>query len=264
MRRFSFDSIAFLGRFKLGPPCLAVMLVWPMAAAAGERGLLWRVIQACLADHRVTGAAFPCLSVDLGNDPSRGTVVVRAPFEASHIIVTPAVRTVGIEAPALRASTAPNYFADAWNARRFVSDALPRQPKREDLGMAVNSRVGRSQDQLHIHVDCLRPDIRASLDRQLGSLRQGAWSALTLTPRTPRYAVTLLDEAAFPRANIVALAQRGLELSTAEMDGLTVVVAPVVLHDAPGFAVLARHRIPHSRDEAHGEALLDHGCAILH
>ena len=47
------------------------------------------------------------------------------------------------------------------------------------------------------------------------------------------------------------------------MDGLTVAVAPVTSQDRPGFAVLARRRIPHSRDEAHGEALLDHSCAIL-
>ena len=235
----------------------------PAIATAGERGLLWRVVQACIAAHSLSGSPFPCLDVETSEGLQRGFAVVRAPFETSHIIVTPTVRTVGIEAASLRTPGAPNLFAEAWSARRFVAEALPRQPTREDLAMAVNSRLGRSQDQLHIHVDCLRPDVRASLDRQVGKLRQGSWSELALSPRAPRYAATLLDEPAFARANIVTLAQAGLDLPVDEMDGLTVAVAPVTSRSGAGFAVLARQRIAHSRDDAHGESLLDHSCAIL-
>ena len=86
---------------------------------------------------------------------------------------------------------------------------------------------------------------------------------LALASRAPRYAATLVAEAEFARTNIVALAQAGLAVPADEMDGLTLAVAPVTLRGNPGFAVLARRRIPHSRDEAHGEALLDHSCAIL-
>ncbi len=37
------------------------------------------------------------------------------------------------------------------------------------MSLAINSAVGRTQDQLHIHIDCVRPDVRdtlaANLDR---------------------------------------------------------------------------------------------------
>ena len=44
------------------------------------------------------------------------------------------------------------------------------------------------------------------------------------------------------------------------MDQVTIVVVGADLQGRPGFVVLARQRVPNSRDDAHGEALMDHSC----
>ena len=242
---------------------LASALLLPTVAAAGERGLLWRVVQSCVATHSLIGAAFPCLTVDLNGGPERGFAVLRAPFEATHVVVTPTVRTVGIEAERLRADDAPNYFADAWAARHYVADNLRQQPARTDLAMAVNSRPGRSQDQLHIHVDCIRQDVKRALAAQSSGLRSGSWTRTVVLPRAPHYYATLLAEADLGSTNIFRLVQDGLGIDAGDMDKVTIVVVGAAVAGRPGFVVMARRRIPNSRDEAHGEALMDHACGAF-
>lgn len=252
MRRLAIFLSAALAIFWLARP-----------VDADVRGLLWRVVQTCLATHALTGGAFPCLAVDLEGGLERGYAVLRAPFEDTHIIVTPTVRTLGIETRRLRGPEAPNYFRDAWNARRFVTDDLRRKPAREDLALAVNSRFGRSQDQLHIHVDCLRPDVKRSLARQRDAIRTTGWTRLAVLPQAPRYYAMALASRDLEHVNLFDAAAAGLKIEDADdMDTATIVVVGARDVDgAPGFIVLARQRIPETSDLAHGEALLDHACA---
>ena len=242
---------------------LAAALLLPTIAAAGEPGLLWRVVQTCVATHKLIGTAFPCLAVSLSGGPERGFAVVRAPFEATHVVVTPTVRTIGIEAEQLRADDAPNYFADAWTARHFVADGLRHEPTRTDLAMAVNSRPGRSHDQLHIHVDCIRQDVKRTLSGQLASFRPGSWTKAVVLPRAPHYSATALEEGDLASTNIFKLVQNGLGVAAEDMEEVTIVVVGADVHRRPGFIVLARRRIANTRDEAHGEALMDHACSAF-
>ena len=238
---------------------LAVLL--PVAAAtAAERGLLWRVVQTCVATESLVGAPFPCLAVNVKAGLDRGFAVVRAPFEATHVVVTPTVRTIGIEAGRLQAPNAPNYFADAWASRHFATDSLPKRPGQTDMALAVNSRPGRSQDQLHIHVDCIRQDVKRALAAQSDIIHTGDWTRVVVMPRAPRYLATALDESDLSTTNLFALVQKGLAIDPGDMDEMTIVVVGADLGGRPGFYVLARHRIENSRDEAHGEALMDHAC----
>lgn len=241
---------------------LAIFLVLPKVGAAIERGVLWRVVQTCLANHGMTGASFPCLEVETSGGLAQGYAVLRAPFDASHTIVTPTVRTIGIEAERLRGADAPDYFQDAWAARKYAIEGLPREPGRNDLALAVNSRPGRSQDQLHIHVDCIRPDVKRSLLQQASSIRTQGWTRLTILPRAPRYWTLAVASEDLTGINVFDLAAKGLKIGPDDMDETTIVVVGADdVRGAPGFTILARQRIQHSTDEAHGEALLDHSCA---
>lgn len=242
---------------------LALLMVLPAGAALGERNLLWHVVQTCVATHRLTGLSFPCLTVDLSRGVDRGFAVVRAPLEDTHVVVTPTVHTVGVEAERLQQPDAPNYFADAWSARHFVTDDLPRQPDRNDLAMAVNSRPGRSQDQLHIHVDCVRQDVRRALAAHAEAIPVGTWTRMSVLPRAPRYYATALDAPNLDGENIFRLVRNGLKIGEDEMDQVTIVVVGATVEGKPGFVVLARQRIANSRDEAHGEALMDHACSAF-
>lgn len=243
---------------------LAVLTFYPVVTAAGERGLLWRVVQTCLADRALTGGPFPCLEIKLpGNDPARGYAILRAPLENSHVILTPTVRTIGIEDPNLRTDTTPDYFHDAWLARRFVVDAVDQPPARDDLGLAINSRVGRSQDQLHIHVDCLRPDVKASLARQASAIKANVWTRISVLPQAPRYWAMALTSVDLAGINVFSMVADGLKIDPANMDDMTIVVAGAEVRGQPGFVLMARQRVAQYRDIAHGEALLDHACRVL-
>ena len=231
------------------------------ATAASERGLLWRVVQTCLVNHKLTGGAFPCLDVQTPNGRATGYAVLRAPLEKTHIVVMPTVRTIGIEAEALRAPDAPSYFHDAWIARHFVTDELPKKPGRTDIGMAVNSRPGRSQDQLHIHVNCLRPAVRHALAQQATASRTGGWTRLAILPHAPTYMVHDVRSEDLAGINVFQAVSDGLSVDPDDMDDVTIVVVGADdVHGAPGFTILARQRQPGGFDEAHGEALLDPQC----
>ena len=252
-------------RFTTLATALVILVVSATAGAdTAGRGLLWRVVQACMANHYVTGAAFPCLQVETAKGASDGYVVLRAPLEDTHVILTPTVRTIGLEADRLRAADAPNYFQDAWDARHFVTDGLVRQPARDDLAMAVNSRLGRSQDQLHIHVDCIRPVVKQSLRRHVASLRTQGWTQINVSPHAPRYWALAVNQGDLAGVNVFGLVADGLKISPDRMDDMTIVVAGIDAgRDGPGFVVLARQRASHGIDQAHGEALLNHSCAAF-
>ena len=227
-------------------------------ARAGERGLLWRVVQTCLLDHAVTGGSFPCLRVDTEGGLERGYAVLRAPFERLHVIITPTVRTIGIEDARLLAPDAPNYFAEAWAARRFVADDLVQKPGRSDVALAINSKPGRSQDQLHIHVACVRPDVKRSLAALAATLQPGRFTGVRVLPKAPRYMAMPLAGADLADRNPFALVAAGLK--PADMADVTIVLVGNGDDDRPGFVLLARSRLHGVWDDAHGEVLLDGSC----
>ena len=236
----------------------ALSLLLPASARAGERGLLWRVVQTCIADHRLTGGSFPCLSVNTEAGAERGYAVVRAPFERLHIVVTPTVRTIGIEDPRLVAPDAPNYFADAWASRHFVGDDLVQKPGRADLALAINSAPGRSQDQLHIHVACVRTDVKRALAASAAALRAGRFSPVKI-PRGPSFMAMQLEGADLAGHNPFKLVADTLH--PAEMGDITIVVVGTGSDtDKPGFVLLARSRLLDRWDNAVGEGLLDEAC----
>jgi CDP-diacylglycerol pyrophosphatase len=170
--------------FAAGVIALTAFATWAFAL---DRQALWSVVNACVADHKLTRAPFPCLKVDLGGGKERGYVVLYAPFERDTILA-PTRKIVGVEDPYLQSSAAPNYFADAWEAWLNLNGERGRSP---DLGFAlvVNSALARSQDQLHIHMGCLAPSARSALDAAAPRLAIGEWSPIgPLVPHQPFWA----------------------------------------------------------------------------
>ena len=133
-----------------------ILLVIAMTALATsaiglDRLALWPVVQACVADFKLTGAPFPCLEVDLSNGDERGYVVLRSPL-LNDLIVAPTRQIIGIEDPFLLSAGATNYFNAAWRARSFLKAADGGAPERDEIALVANSAAVRTQDQLHIHV----------------------------------------------------------------------------------------------------------------
>ncbi len=140
------------------------------AAEIASRHALWEVERLCIYDKTKSGSPFPCLEVNLADGLERGYVVLRPPFGRPDTILAPTRQIVGLEDPQLQAPDAPNYFALAWDARRWVAPASADAR----VALAVNSRLARSQDQLHVHIGCLNADFTARLRAALGPTT-GAW-----------------------------------------------------------------------------------------
>jgi hypothetical protein len=87
-------------------------------------------------------------------------------------LLVPTIQISGIESPIVRGPNATNYFANAWEARTHIDDVLHLTLPRDDIGLAINSVVSRSQDQLHIHFSCIRADVWETLhehERDIGN-----------------------------------------------------------------------------------------------
>ena len=146
--------------------------------AGPERQTLWRVVQACVADFKLTGAAFPCLQVNLSEGETRGYVVLRPPFGPEDVILAPTRRVIGVEDPFLQSPDSPNYFDSALRARSFLKGPDGRPPRLSEIAVGVNAAAARSQDQLHIHIGCFAPATKRALTAIAPKLQVGRWTPL--------------------------------------------------------------------------------------
>jgi CDP-diacylglycerol pyrophosphatase len=88
-----------------------------------QRDILLQVARTCVANHAVTGFAFPCLEVNTADGEERGYVVLRRPG-TPDIVLAPTKQVVGVEDPWLRTAEAPNYFGDACKVEVHVLPVL--------------------------------------------------------------------------------------------------------------------------------------------
>ena len=129
-------------------------------AAGALRDTLWHVVDGlCVGNQRLTASPAPCSVVD----SDRGFAILWA--GGAHYLLVPTAKIPGIESDALLAPAAPNYWALAWQSRTFLSDTVGKVVPRSVIAMAINSAQARTQDQLHIHIGCLRRDVLAALRR---------------------------------------------------------------------------------------------------
>ena len=156
---------------------LALVVGASSARAAIHREALWVVLQSCVVAQNTAGIPFPCLAVNLASNSAPGYAVLRAPFSATRVLVVPTEKVEGLESPILQRPEAGAYWRAALGARHFVTDALGGRIPLSEVALAVNSSVGRSQDQLHIHLDCLKPAVRSAL-QQHASAFTARWTPL--------------------------------------------------------------------------------------
>ena len=229
-------------------------------AQSADRGLLWHVVQLCVTNNRLTGAVFPCLDVNLSRGVEAGYAVVRAPLDKTHIVVVPTSRVVGVESAELQKPDTPSYFADAWASRRFVEQRVPHPLDRAEIGLAINSLPGRSQDQLHIHIDCLHKDVRDALRAHSAEIGQ-TWSRLRYNLQGERYWAMRLRSPDLAGVNVFKLVTDGIHIPEADRARMTIVVAGATFEGGEdGFYLLAAVAGHSHHNDGHGELLLDNSC----
>ena len=122
---------------------------------------MWHVVHdLCVVDQLNNGRPAPCEYVNLADGERDGYAILKDLLGTTQYLLIATRPISGIESPDLLAPDAPNYWRAAWQARSYVSRRAKIELPREAVGMAINSAFARTQDQLHIHIDCVRPDVQ--------------------------------------------------------------------------------------------------------
>jgi len=228
----------------------ACMPLEAFAISFKERDALWKVVEdLCLPLHQTLGLSLPCLDVD----KKRGFAVIRAPGDETRIIIVPTAKIEGVESAALLRDDTPNFWSLAWGERNRVIASAPRSLAWNDIGMAINSSASRTQDQLHIHVDCVDPRLKRALAVQTNRLSKN-WSNLNLQPWAGSYRVKRIAAEDLQRS-VFQMVAREVPGARSRMGMQSIGVVGFVGGTGNlGFVVLVNGR------GGHAEELLDHKC----
>jgi len=214
------------------------------------------VPEECLPNLRERQDPSPCVTINLDNGERNGYAILPDKNGVAQFLLIPTRKISGIEDPILLDDHLPFYWAAAWDARHFVSDKLRKALPLADIGLAVNSEPSRSQDQLHIHIDCIQPAVAATLavhDKQIGS----AWAPFPEPLMGQSYMARKVDDNDLekdpPFRELIKLSRTPQNLGEE-----TLVVTAV----GKDLVMLETRADPASHNPGHGEDLLDADCAI--
>lgn len=235
------------------------LLVSP--ALAADPSVLWNITDGkCVPHMRESKDPAPCSIVDLAT----GYVVLKDLIGASQFLLLPTARISGIEDPKVLAPDAPNYWDQAWRARVLTEQRAGTTLPRAALSLAVNSPYGRSQNQLHIHIDCVRRDVRDALAAHRDAIGDH-WTTFPVPLAGQPWRAFRVNGENLGTTNPFQLLAQGEPVAAADMAKHTLAVIGMTWSDdVAGFAVLDGEVGPPGGNEGAGEVLQDHDCALAH
>ncbi len=238
--------------------CATVLMAGCETLAAADPNALWQIVHLdCAPAARATEKTGICSRVDLTH---RYAILKDRNGVAQHLLI-PTDRISGVESPLVLAPDAQNYWADAWRERGFVEASLRaahRDTLEDDqLGLEINSAYRRSQEQLHIHIDCMRAGAIDTLRRHRDDApNQWTWDTID----GARYRIMRVGGPTFDvnPFDIVARDKHGPDAMAAQTI-LVTGAGPSARHD--GWLIV------NSGTDVDGgtgsaEALLDHQCKV--
>jgi CDP-diacylglycerol pyrophosphatase len=222
--------------------------------AAIDSNALWKIVDVrCVPSQQATGTPGQCTVVNLDK---RYAILKDIVGRSQHLLI-PTDRVTGIESPFILAPNAPDYWDDAWTSRLYVEKSVKRTLPDNQLGLEINSQFRRSQNQLHIHIDCMQGKISDALARHAQDT-PGEWHWDTLDGQRYRIMrVTSLTQADNPfrivardNPNSQAMAMQTVLVTgagpSAAQDGWLIVNSGLDIDNGSGTA----------------EGLLDHACRV--
>lgn len=246
---------------KAGYLSLAIVVI---AAAAGigywkftgnPDALREKVLEQCVPNQRQHHNPAPCTEVK----PEAGYVVFKDRNGPLQYLLMPTYRINGTESPLLTEPFTPNFFWLAWQARSFMSQKYGQEIPDSAVSLAINSRTGRTQNHFHIHISCLRKDVRAQLDDNMAKIGT-RWLPLAGGLRGHEYLARRVTEN--------ELAQRSPFMMLAEevpeaRDHMGSYALAMVRQSDDAFVLLATQRNLLAFNLASAEEIQDHQCDIL-
>jgi CDP-diacylglycerol pyrophosphatase len=246
---------------------LAVAMLTPLLTgcavlaqgAARNPDALWVVVHdVCVPDQQVFGNPAPCTEVDL----AAGYAILKDPNASAptQFLLVPTTRVTGIEDPALLSPGTPNYWAAAWRARRYVDQRAGRILGRDELSLAINSVYGRSQNQLHIHIDCIKPAVKAALRAHANAIGRD-WSPFPIVLAGEWYLARRIEGFDLDGINPFELLTALPEAHPGIGELSLVVTGETGAGGREGFILLTGRSAPDIGNRW-GEALQDHRCTV--
>jgi len=226
---------------------LSVMSSDVQAAPGGPPSdALWWVTSGCAYAQKYVHTSVPCEKVNL----KRGYALVKDLQSKTQFLLVPLERIVGIESPEILEPNSINYWRPAWKARKYISDRAGKELPDDDIGLAVNSSYSRTQNQLHIHIDCLKPEVIKALKGN-DEEETGKWFTIHFPQPLHGYQALYVDSLKTDPFKLVAE-------DTQHMARKTIAVA----HVDDRFIILARSANLKNGDVGSSEELLDHECKV--
>jgi CDP-diacylglycerol pyrophosphatase len=238
----------------------AILVVAAFAAqpARADRLALWTIVHGQCVPHAAAGQGpAPCERVDLSHGEDQGVALLKDRVGVAQFLAIPTRRVAGIEDPLALDPAAPDTFAFAWAARDALAARLAKAPPREEVSIAINSEFARSQDQLHLHLDCLDAGVAATLATDLDTFDE-TWRpmAAPLKGRVYWARRVLSDDLSGVRPlNLLA---EGVPDAKAHMGDESLIAVGATFAGKPGFILLADRA--ELTQGGHAEDLQDHDC----
>ncbi|ADP10952.1 CDP-diacylglycerol pyrophosphatase [Erwinia sp. Ejp617] len=233
---------------------MTVFFVYIALNFSNKSNYLWQVIShQCIPGQQLKSNPAPCRQVNIAD----GYVVMKDRNGQLQFLLIPVSKITGIESQKLLNPATPNFLSEAWRTRHFMEERRGELIDDRIYALAVNSRWGRTQNQLHIHISCLRPDIRQRLD-DLSPKLDATWQTYRLGEREYLLRVVTRDE--FKRTSPFIRLANELPGARDDMGSYGIAVAALG-DDKRVLMVVKRHLLLLNRASA--EELQDHSCALL-
>jgi CDP-diacylglycerol pyrophosphatase len=238
------------------------LAVWAFCAppsVASDDDILWTIVHdRCVPEQAKHQTPGPCAAVNV----AKGYAIFKDRVGIGQFLLIPTARISGIEDPAILAQSAPTYWQHAWDARHNVINRIGRPLDGSYLSLAVNSAYGRTQKQLHVHIDCIAPWVRSVLAAHAGNIGE-SWSRLPVPLAGHVYRarrVATLDQ---PGTDPFRLVADGIPGARSDMARESLIVIGANFSDGShGFFVLETQADLSMGNRGSAEELQDHDCVV--
>jgi CDP-diacylglycerol pyrophosphatase len=243
-------------------PLLIAAWLFPVGARAADPSALWNIVSGkCVPHEQAAHDPAPCADVNITDGVNKGYAVLKDIVGASQFLLIPTERLSGIEDPAVLADGATNYWEAAWQARSYAEDRLHASLPRDGIALAINSADGRTQNQFHIHIDCIRPDVRAALAADLDKIGT-TWAPFPTALAGHDYRAIRITQDTLKGVNPFRVLKDSNPAMNMAMQTLAL-VGETFPDGSNGFVLLDDHVDLPAGDRASAEELEDHSCAIV-
>jgi CDP-diacylglycerol pyrophosphatase len=196
----------------------------------------------------------PCEKVFLAgaNAESPGYALLADPDGGARYLLIPTQTMTGTESTELLDPNLPNYFAQAWHGRDLLAKFVGHPIPSVDVGLAVGTAATRTQHQFNIHIECLRPEVVASLKAVADTLTD-RWSPVTVAGFS--FQAIRLSSQALEVSNPFELVANLSPDARHHLGNYTVLIAGAQYSSGPGFVIL-------TGNGPSGDLLMDAGCVV--